>query len=203
MKIIHNFIDENARVKTLDWVNTTDFKRLSHEKDASANISKELNGFTALFDFNHSYLSQYISQFHGDYVKDKPNEILVSLKDKISETLKVSQESSYVQVIVLNAGGEVIPHYDASVNGYVNYKCNVVLDGPEDDYIYVNKDAHIINNSDLYCFEASLFKHWAKPVNCKRVVLSFGFLLPYADLGWSENDPRVKMSNRIMNQIVK
>jgi hypothetical protein len=50
----------------------------------------------------------------------------------------------------------------------------------------------------MYCFEASLFKHWTpNKFDSRRILLSFGFLIPYKDLGRSEEDPRVRLSQRI------
>jgi hypothetical protein len=51
----------------------------------------------------------------------------------------------------------------------------------------------------LYCFEASLYKHWTEEFNSRRVFLSFGFLVPYNVLGRNENDPRIRLSRRIEN----
>jgi len=49
----------------------------------------------------------------------------------------------------------------------------------------------------MYCFEASLYKHWTKEFKSRRVFLSFGFILPYKILGRTEDDPRVRLSKRI------
>jgi hypothetical protein len=62
----------------------------------------------------------------------------------------------------------------------------------------VDKEIFDIQQSDLYCFEASLFKHWTeKEFNSKRILLSYGFILPYADLCRTEDDYRVRLSKRI------
>ena len=54
-----------------------------------------------------------------------------------------------------------------------------------------------IDEGDLYCFEASLYKHWSNSFDFDRIILSFGFILEYSDLGRDENDPRVRLSKRI------
>jgi hypothetical protein len=54
-----------------------------------------------------------------------------------------------------------------------------------------------INEGDLYCFEASLYKHWSNEFNFNRILLSFGFVLKYSELGRNEYDHRVRLSNRI------
>ena len=97
----------------------------------------------------------------------------------------------------MDKGGAAGAHYDASLDGYVNYKCNISL--MAEDYIFVidNKELHI-KEGDLYSFEASLYKHWTlKPFTSRRILLSYGFILPYKDLGRDENDPRVILSKRM------
>ena len=54
-----------------------------------------------------------------------------------------------------------------------------------------------IYETDLYGFEASLYKHWTNEFNCRRVFLSFGFILPYEILNRDKNDPRIRLSKRI------
>jgi hypothetical protein len=69
-----------------------------------------------------------------------------------------------------------------------------------DDYrLFIDKEILDIKELDLYCFEASLYKHWTEPFRNKRIILSYGFILPYEDLGRDEKDPRVRLSKRIIN----
>ena len=54
-----------------------------------------------------------------------------------------------------------------------------------------------IQETDLYGFEASLYKHWTNEFNSRRIFLSIGFILPYSILNRNENDPRIRLSKRI------
>jgi hypothetical protein len=98
----------------------------------------------------------------------------------------------------MNKGGRIQPHYDAAIDGYINYKCNISVLS-EDYKIFIDQSSPIIEQKDLYCFEASLYKHWTEEFNLRRIFLSFGFLVPYNILGRSDNDPRVRLSRRIEN----
>jgi hypothetical protein len=96
----------------------------------------------------------------------------------------------------MNKGGKINPHYDASINGYINYKCNISVLS-EDYDIFIGDEKELIQQSDLYCFESSLYKHWTNEFNSRRVFLSIGFLVPYSVTNRSKEDPRVRLSQRI------
>jgi aspartyl/asparaginyl beta-hydroxylase (cupin superfamily) len=96
----------------------------------------------------------------------------------------------------MKKGGKINPHYDASVDGYINYKCNVSVLS-EDYELFLDKESIKIQETDLYGFEASLYKHWTNEFNSRRIFLSFGFLVPYNVTGRNENDPRIRLSKRI------
>jgi hypothetical protein len=68
---------------------------------------------------------------------------------------------------------------------------------------YINNGKSTIEQKDLYCFEASLYKHWTEEFNSRRIFLSFGFLVPYNLLGRNSDDPRVRLSKRIENYFQK
>jgi hypothetical protein len=102
----------------------------------------------------------------------------------------------------MNKGGKINPHYDASIDGYVIYKCNISVLS-EDYKIFIDDSSPVIGQKDLYCFEASLYKHWTEEFNSRRVFLSFGFILPYGVLGRNESDPRVRLSQRISKYFQK
>ena len=101
-----------------------------------------------------------------------------------------------MQIIDNQHNGKIIPHYDTSIDGYINYKCNICIMG-EDYDINIDKDKLRITELDLYCFEASLYKHWTGTFNNRRTILSYGFALPYHILDRDINDPRVRLSMRI------
>ena len=102
----------------------------------------------------------------------------------------------------MNKGGRIQPHYDASIDGYINYKCNISVLS-EDYKIFIGDSSPVIEQKDLYCFEASLYKHWTEEFNSRRVFLSFGFIVPYSVVGRTENDPRVRLSQRITKYFQK
>jgi hypothetical protein len=62
---------------------------------------------------------------------------------------------------------------------------------------FVGDESINIEKTDLYAFEASLYKHWTNEFNSRRILLSFGFVLPYEVLNRTENEPRVRLSKRI------
>jgi len=45
--------------------------------------------------------------------------------------------------------------------------------------------------------EQALYKHWTDPFKSRRIFLSFGFILKYEELGRTNDDPRVRLSQRI------
>jgi hypothetical protein len=111
--------------------------------------------------------------------------------------MNIPDINSFLQIVDMNGGGKIGKHYDASYEGFINYKCNVSVLA-EDYEFSVDSEIVTIKERDLYCFEASLFKHWTnKPFTSRRILLSFGFMLPYEVLGRNENDPRVRLSKRI------
>jgi hypothetical protein len=94
------------------------------------------------------------------------------------------------------AFGRVNQGVNFSGTGYINYKCNLSVLS-EDYKFYVDKDVLEISELDLYGFEASLYKHWTDEFSSRRVLLSFGFVLPYHLLNRESNEPRVRLSQRI------
>jgi hypothetical protein len=128
--------------------------------------------------------------------KEPLPEFIYKLIDKISETFKFPKDNIFLQAVDMKKGGKINPHYDASIDGYVNYKCNISVLS-EDYDLYVGKESVKIQESDLYGFEASLYKHWTNEFNSRRVFLSFGFVLKYEYVGRTINDPRVRLSKRI------
>ncbi len=161
-------------------------------------ISEKLKGSSITCDMTGTEVSSAASKYQGDVtcVSAVP-QIFYDLKDKIANAININQEHVFFQFLTLNPAGKVPMHYDVAVPGFITYKCNVAVIGPEIDEIYIDKEVFSFPQHSLYCFEASLYKHWAIPSTSKRIVLSYGFMLPYADLGWDINDPRVKLSNRI------
>lgn len=67
----------------------------------------------------------------------------------------------------------------------------------EDYDIFIGDTSVKIEEKDLYCFEASLYRHWTNEFNSRRIFLSIGFIVPYSVLNRTENDLRVRLSKRI------
>jgi hypothetical protein len=96
----------------------------------------------------------------------------------------------------MDMGGKIDPHYDAAVEGYINYKCNLSVLSEDYDF-FIDSGSVRVQETDLYGFEASLYKHWTKEFSKRRILLSFGFMIPYSQAGRSDSDPRVRLSRRI------
>ena len=197
-KVFKNFIDESETAQIVDWVSGLDFSkgRPNHHLDE---ISQSLNGGSEMFDISLTELTHYITQFQSisDVIKIGVPEFIIQLQTKISHLLSIPTDHVFLQAVDMYKGGHIQKHYDAAIDGYINYKCNVsVLAEPYD--FCIGEDTLTVQQGDLYCFEASLYKHWTpNPFNSRRVMLSFGFLLPYHTMGRDENDKRVRLSRRI------
>jgi hypothetical protein len=151
-----------------------------------------------MFDISNTPLTNYITKFQSisDVSKEGLPSFIFKIIDRISEEFNFPKDNVFLQAVDMNKGGKINPHYDASVDGYVNYKCNISVLS-EDYDLFLDKESIKIQQTDLYGFEASLYKHWTNEFNSRRVFLSFGFVLKYEDVGRTINDPRVRLSKRI------
>ena len=196
-KIKKNFITKDEAKQIVIWLDS-----VNHTGDDSnyhlSELSKVLNGKSCIFDISNTPITNYIAKFQSisDVSKEPLPEFIYKLIDKISETFKFPKDNIFLQAVDMKKGGKINPHYDASIDGYVNYKCNISVLS-EDYDLYVGKESVKIQESDLYGFEASLYKHWTNEFNSRRVFLSFGFVLKYEYVGRTINDPRVRLSKRI------
>ena len=196
-KIKKNFItkdESNQIVNWLDSVNHTGNDSNYHLTE----LSKTLKGKSCIFDISNTPLTNYITKFQSisDVSKDPLPDFIYTIIDRISKEFNFPKDNIFLQSIDMNKGGKINPHYDASIDGYVNYKCNISVLS-EDYNIYIGEDSVNIQQTDLYGFEASLYKHWTNEFNSRRVFLSFGFILKYEDVGRHMDDPRVRLSKRI------
>lgn len=196
-KIIKNFITNDEVKLILEWIDS-----LNHTGNDSnyhlSELSKDLNGKSCIFDISQTDLTKYITKFQSvsDVSTDKIPDFINIIIDRISKEFNLPKEHIFLQAVDMNKGGKIKPHYDAAISGYINYKCNISV--LSDDYnIYIGNQFQNINEKDIYCFEASLYKHWTNQFNSRRVFLSFGFIIPYSVVGRDENDPRVRLSKRI------
>jgi hypothetical protein len=196
-KVIKNFISQNEANMILSWVDslsTTELTANYHLRE----ITKVLNGDSFIFDISQTKETTYITNFQKrDYVRTEGvPDFIIKLIDKISDTVGLPKDHLFLQAVDMQKGGKIAPHYDSSIDGLINYKCNLSILS-EDYSLFTDKFEIPVQQTDLYCFEASLYKHWTDEFNSRRVFLSFGFMVPYSILNRTQNDPRVRLSQRI------
>ena len=196
-KIIKNFITKDEVDQIVNWLSSVNHSG-SDSNHHLTELGKLLNGKSYMFDISDTFITNYITKFQSisDVSKEVLPEFIHKLIDRISIEFNFSKDNIFLQAVDMNKGGKINPHYDTSVNGYINYKCNISVLS-EDYELFLDKESIKIQATDLYGFEASLYKHWTNEFNSRRVFLSFGFLLKYEDLGRNINDPRVRLSKRI------
>lgn len=197
-KVVRNFLRDFERESIVEWVNGISFIQSvsnSHIKE----VRRNLNGNSYMYDISKTPETSYISNFQSgeNIIGDDPPKIILDLVRRISESILVSDERVFLQVLDMNSGGRISPHYDSAIDGYINYKCNISVLSEKYD-LYLGDNAITVDQGDLYCFEASLYRHWTEKFRNRRILLSFGFVLPYGDLGRDSDDPRVRMSRRIV-----
>jgi hypothetical protein len=196
-KLKKNFITKDEVNQIVDWIDS-----VNHNGNDSnhhlTELSKMLNGKSYIFDISNTQLTNYITKFQSisNVSKEILPDFIYKIIDRISKEFNFPKDNIFLQAVDMNKGGKINPHYDASIDGYVNYKCNISVLS-EDYDLFLDKESIKIQETDLYGFEASLYKHWTNEFNSRRVFLSFGFILPYEILNRTENDPRVRLSKRI------
>ena len=196
-KIRKNFITKDEANQIVQWIDS-----VNHTGDDSnyhlSELSKTLKGKSCIFDISNTTLTNYITKFQSisDVSNDPLPDFIHVIIDRISNELNLPKENIFLQAVDMNKGGKINPHYDASLDGYVNYKCNISILSEDYDF-YVGDEVVNIQETDMYCFEASLYKHWTNEFNSRRIFLSFGFVLTYEDVNRKITDPRVRLSKRI------
>ena len=196
-KVKKKFITKDESDQIVNWIDS-----VSHNgNDANhhlSELSKVLNGKSYIFDISNTTLTNYITNFQSisDVSKEPLPEFINNIIDRISDSFGFPKDNIFLQAVDMNKGGKINPHYDASINGYINYKCNISVLSENYD-LFIGDDSINVEQTDLYGFEASLYKHWTNEFNSRRVFLSFGFIVPYNVVGRNENDPRVRLSQRI------
>lgn len=196
-KLIKNFISKEESIQILNWVDSLDHKGNDSNYHLSE-LSKGLKGKSCIFDISNTPLTNYITKFQSisDVSKDPLPVLIYDIIERISKEFGFPKDHIFLQAVDMNKGGKINPHYDASIDGYINYKCNISVLS-EDYNLFLGKDCIEIKETDLYGFEASLYKHWTNEFNSRRVFLSFGFIVPYSTLNREESDPRIRLSKRI------
>ena len=196
--VISNFITKKEQIELKEYAAAMPVTEIANEHIRAVN--DQIKGRSILCDLTKTDISKGVSAFQGDATEIKEVPALFhNIGCRIAEKLKICADHAFVQCIASGDGGRVAPHYDAAAPGYVTYKCNVAIDGPAKDLVFIAGRPVEVQPGDLYCFEANLYKHWAE-VATARTLLSYGFMLPLQDLGWSKDDARVRMSDRIWSR---
>ena len=196
-KLNKKFITKDEASQIVSWVES-----VNHDGNDSnyhlTELSKTLNGKSYMFDISNTPLTNYITKYQSisNVSREPLPGFIYKIIDRISEEFNFPKDNIFLQAVDMSKGGKITPHYDASIDGYINYKCNISILS-EDYELFLDKESISIEETDLYGFEASLYKHWTNEFNSRRVFLSFGFILPYEILNRTENDPRVRLSKRI------
>lgn len=196
-KIARDFISCEESSKIVDWVESLDHTGNDSNYHLSE-LSKDLNGKSCIFDISDTDLTNYITKFQSisNVSKESLPDFIYDILDRISKKFGFEKQNIFLQAVDMNKGGKINPHYDASIEGYINYKCNISVFSEEYE-IFIGDGKIKINQGDLYGFEASLYKHWTNEFDSRRVFLSFGFILPYEKLGRTKDEPRIRLSERI------
>jgi hypothetical protein len=202
MKKVENFISTEEAKEILDFSLVN--RAVQVENEHIKNINDAIAGWSITCDLTETDISKAISVFQGDrtLVKSVPS-IFYDLSHRIADRLTISRSNIFFQYIVVGSGGVIRKHYDAGIPGYVTYKCNICVSGPSQDSIHIDNTIMELTNRDLYAFEANLYKHWMDVSDTRRVQLSYGFILPCGDLGWEQDNPRVRLSNKLYERYMK
>jgi hypothetical protein len=202
-KIVKNFISDDEVKQIIDWVDSLNPENGDPNYHLSE-ISKSIRGKSCIIDISNTEITNYITNFQSvsKVSKQEIPQIIKILFERISKENNLPLDNIFIQAVDMKKGGKIQPHYDASIDGYINYKCNISVLS-EDYKIFIDGSSPVIKQKDLYCFEASLYKHWTEEFNSRRVFLSFGFIVPYSVVGRTETDPRVRLSQRISKYFQK
>ena len=196
--VVKSFLDKTTQDEIIGFVNTINESIVLEDHHLKHLISK-INGNSYMYDISKTELTDKLTKFQsGGYVMPyELPQVFHDLISKIATVMNIPTDQTFLQIVDMDKGGIIGKHYDASFEGYVNYKCNISLLGENYDFC-IDDEVVNVNETDMYCFEASLYKHWTlKPYTARRILLSFGFLIPYEKLNRTAKDPRVRLSQRI------
>ncbi len=202
-KIIPNFLSEEERVKIQQLILKNQSIDLTLDNIHIKSVAEGLKGKALIYDFTETDISKALVAYQGNNNSlGELDPIFFEIKDKIVKALNIREQHSFVQLVTLAENGSIKPHYDAGIPGYITYKCNVSIQS--DNYnFHVGNNILPIEENSLYCFEANLFKHWTLPHTNSRILLSYGFIIPYEELNWEANAPEIRLANRIFSKFQK
>jgi hypothetical protein len=204
IKHVSDFISSEEKELILKYISSLQNISSMVDNNHIKTILDKINGQSYIFDLSNTNISIFLSTFQssGNVLDKSLPSVFYEILERISDKIKIEPTNVFLQIIVMEKGGQISPHYDTAYDGVINYKCNISVVSDCYDF-YIDKDILNIEEGDLYCFEASLYKHWTNSFNNRRVLLSYGFGVPYHVLGRTINDPRVRLSNRILKYIQK
>lgn len=195
-KVIKSFISDNEASQIIKWIDGLSPVSTNPNHHLSE-LSKVVKGKAAIFDISNTELTNYITNFQAVTKIERNVPIFIKeIINRVSNALNLPNNNIFLQAVDMRQGGKINPHYDAAIDGYINYKCNISVLS-EDYEIFIDKDKFDIEEKDLYCFEASLYKHWTNEFKSRRIFLSIGFIVPYSTMKRDEDDTRVRLSKRI------
>lgn len=197
-RIVRNFLTQSEKKSVLSFVDEINAQILLSDHHLKYLIER-IKGNSYMYDVSGTELTEKITKYQsgGHVMSDPLPEVFDQLIERITKTLNIPKEHCFLQIVDMDKGGKIEKHYDAAFNGFINYKCNISVISEDYDFC-VDGETVSVKEGDLYSFEASLYKHWTPfPFNSRRVLLSFGFMVPYDKLGRVDDDPRVRLSNRI------
>jgi hypothetical protein len=153
-KIKKNFISQDEANQIVNWLDSVNHTG-SDSNHHLTELSKSLNGVSYIFDISNTSLTNYITKFQSisDVSKEGLPSFIFNIIDRISEEFNFPKDNVFLQAVDMNKGGKINPHYDASIDGYVNYKCNISVLS-EDYDLFLDKESIKIQQTDLYGFEA-------------------------------------------------
>ena len=196
-KIIKSFCHQSERMEVLKWIDSLNQSGQASNKHMER-LADSLKGKALMFNQSQTELTNYISKFQAisDINISEVPQFILDIQLRIAQHFNFPIDNIFFQEVDIPQGGRIGVHYDSSLTGFINYKCNLSILSEDYDF-YIDKDILKISEGDLYGFEASLYKHWTDEFKSRRVFLSFGFILPYGALGRKSDEPRVRLSQRI------
>ncbi len=203
-KIIKGFLQKEDRNNVINYVNSLK-QSISPNNHHLKYLIGKINGTSYMYDISKTELTGKITSYQsgGNVMSAELPDFFNGLINSVCKEVSIPKDHSFLQIVDMNKSGKIEKHYDASFNGFINYKCNISVSSEDYDFC-VEKETINVKETDLYCFEASLYKHWTpNQFNSRRILLSFGFMIPYNHLGRDPNDPRVRLSNRIQRNFQK
>lgn len=210
-RLIHNFITDEEQFLLKKWFE--DLRKTHGEnKEVSQKYLKTLqdsiNGWSVVRYFSDTepirQLKFSLVENEKDDLGETP-EFINEIRNRIIDEWQIPgmEDNSFMQMTIYEKGGFVHPHYDPSPDGYITCRANVFFSTWDGDSIYLDKEVIPLKEKDLFCFAASLYRHKTDPCECdQRIFCSFGFLIPYEHFGLNEDDPRVRLSQRIWNKFI-